>query len=147
MEWCITTPDEMSAVAADIVRSCPPAAHATVLALSGDLGAGKTTLVQALATQLGVREVVTSPTFVLLKQYETAEPWEQLIHIDVYRIEDPAELKRLGFVELCALPNTVICLEWPERVATLVPSNAHHITLTIHGSERRITLQPYAEKN
>lgn len=147
MQWQAQTPEDMQTVAADILATVTPLEQATVLCLSGDLGAGKTTLVQAIARELGVAVVVTSPTFVIMKQYETNAPWELLIHIDAYRLEDPAELSRLDFTELCTLPNTLLCIEWPERVASLVPDQAHHITISLIDDQRILTLAPYAKQN
>lgn len=101
---------------------------AVVLALSGDLGAGKTTLVQTIARDLGVIEVVTSPTFVIMKQYETSDKYfSKLIHIDAYRIEDVTEMKPLGFENLLKQANTLICIEWAERIKPLLPKD----TLTL----------------
>ncbi|OGG89359.1 tRNA (adenosine(37)-N6)-threonylcarbamoyltransferase complex ATPase subunit type 1 TsaE [Candidatus Kaiserbacteria bacterium RIFOXYD1_FULL_42_15] len=101
---------------------------AVVLALSGDLGAGKTTLVQTIARDLGVIEVVTSPTFVIMKQYETSDKYfSKLIHIDAYRIEDVTEMKPLGFENLLKQANALICIEWAERIKPLLPKD----TLTL----------------
>ena len=67
---------------------------AVVCALHGDLGAGKTTFTQTLARELGVEEIVTSPTFVIMKNYElTNQPFEKLVHIDAYRIEEIDEMR------------------------------------------------------
>lgn len=95
---------------------------AVVLGLSGDLGAGKTTFTQTLARILGVQEVVTSPTFVIQKQYVTEHPtFSLLVHIDAYRIEDPEELVVLGFKELLKRDRTLVVIEWAERVQPLIP--------------------------
>jgi tRNA threonylcarbamoyladenosine biosynthesis protein TsaE len=145
MEWQITTEDELQTVLHELLPQLPAGEQATVLALHGDLGAGKTTFVQTLARQLGVQEVVTSPTFVLMKQYETSEQFKQLIHIDAYRLEEPAELERLGLPELLALPNTLICIEWAERVAELLPAATTHLSLTLIGATRHLTTT-YAER-
>jgi len=105
--------------------------QAVVLALSGDLGAGKTTLVQTIARDLGVIEAVTSPTFVIMNQYETTDKYfSKLIHIDAYRIEDIAEMKTLGFETLLKRPNTLICIEWAERIKPLLPVDAVRLELS-----------------
>ena len=116
---------------------------AVVIALSGDLGAGKTTLVQMLATELGVTEFVTSPTYVIMKSYELPEEASQftkLIHIDSYRIEDVDEMRVLGFSELLKQNNTIICIEWPERIESLIPSNAVKVTIEIDGTKRNVSI-------
>ena len=111
---------------------------AVALALSGDLGAGKTTLVQLLARSLGIPDTVTSPTFVVMKQYETTnEIFTQLVHIDAYRIEDVDEMRPLGFAALLAEPQTLICIEWAERIAALLPLHTIAATLTLNRDETR----------
>ncbi|MEZ4200481.1 MAG: tRNA (adenosine(37)-N6)-threonylcarbamoyltransferase complex ATPase subunit type 1 TsaE [Candidatus Paceibacterota bacterium] len=114
---------------------------ATVLALHGDLGAGKTTFVQLLARQLGVEETVTSPTFVVMKQYETTHDFSNLIHIDAYRIETEEEMRVLGFEGLLQSPQTLICIEWAERIKNLLPTHTHHLTFTPDGETRTVTLR------
>lgn len=118
----------------------PESEHATIWALAGDLGAGKTTLVQALARTLGVEEIVTSPTFILEKIYPLEEQaYERLIHIDVYRFENPQELHQLNFDALIKDPKNLIVLEWPERVKTKLPSYTQWFDITIvNESTRRI---------
>lgn len=139
MEWQVTSLADTATVARAVLASLAPRAQATILALHGDLGAGKTTFVQALAHELGVREPVTSPTFVIRKDYSLAGAWEYLLHIDAYRLDEPAELARLDFAEACAQPNTLICIEWAERVAELLPSDTTHLTLSLNGDVRTIT--------
>ena len=113
-------------------------AVATVLALSGDLGAGKTTLVQLLARVLGVTDTVTSPTFVVMKQYETTnDAFAELVHIDAYRIEDVDEMRPLGFTTVLARPGTLICIEWAERIAPLLPPQTVSVTLVLNRDETR----------
>src|SRR3989338_1544300 len=73
----------------------------TVVALSGDLGAGKTTFAQAVAKSLGVEETVNSPTFVIQKVYALSDQqWGRLIHIDAYRLKSADELRALGWDEM-----------------------------------------------
>jgi tRNA threonylcarbamoyladenosine biosynthesis protein TsaE len=114
---------------------------ATVLALSGNLGAGKTTLVQELAGALGVTEQITSPTFVVMKRYQTTHPvFLELIHIDAYRIEQDEEMVVLGFLEWIKKPQTLICIEWPEKIASLIPVSAISVKLeVIDETTRKIT--------
>ena len=105
----------------------PTGKGATLITLSGDLGAGKTTFTQAVARALGVEDTVNSPTFVIEKIYglppreeqETLEPgysFEHLIHIDAYRLTSAGELNALGFGEIMSKPENLIMLEWPENV-------------------------------
>lgn len=113
---------------------------ATVIALVGDLGAGKTTLVQAIAHMLGITETVVSPTFTIAKFYETKDSrWQKLIHIDAYRIETEDELEPLGFAALVATPGTLIIIEWPEQIKAALPLRALWFTIEHYDNMRRIT--------
>lgn len=107
-----------------------PREQAMVLTLAGELGAGKTAFVQQLGRQLGITEVMASPTFVVMKRYETTDPvFTELVHIDAYRLEDEAETIPLHFSDIFAEPNTLICIEWASRIPTTIPSP--HATLAI----------------
>lgn len=99
---------------------------AVIVGLFGDLGSGKTTFTQALGKHLGVKEVMTSPTFVIEKIYllsseEIPAVFEKLIHIDAYRLESGRELVNLGFAEIAKDPKNLILIEWPERVVDILP--------------------------
>ncbi len=107
-----------------------PGEKATVLTLAGELGAGKTAFVQQLGRQLGIADTMASPTFVVMKRYETTDSvFTNLVHIDAYRLEDEAETIPLHFSEIFAEPNTLICIEWASRIPTTIPSS--HATLAI----------------
>lgn len=101
---------------------------ATVVGLFGDLGSGKTAFTQAVARELGVKEFVTSPTFVIMKIYPLRSTISNLqstnlIHIDAYRLESGGELSTLGFSEILKDPKNIIFIEWPERVENILPKN------------------------
>lgn len=112
---------------------------ATVVGISGDLGAGKTTFVQTLAKLLGVQDVVTSPTFTIMKGYETtaSELFSHLIHMDAYRIESDEELRPLRLSEILAQPKTLVCIEWAERIYETLPEDTHFLSFTMTGPEAR----------
>ncbi len=111
---------------------------ASVLALSGDLGAGKTTLTQTIARELGIIENVISPTFVIMKRYKLkAKSYKLLIHIDAYRLNSHIELEKLGWAELIADPENLILIEWPERVPELIPEHAHRVNLSHKDDDTR----------
>ena len=119
---------------------------ATVLLLEGDLGAGKTTFTQFLAKELGVKNNLTSPTFVLMKKYLTrgasAEWVKNLIHIDAYRLNSGADLLSLGWSELLANPDNLIVIEWPERVADLFDGSEQTINFKfVDENTREIVLE------
>jgi tRNA threonylcarbamoyladenosine biosynthesis protein TsaE len=130
-----------------LLKTRSAASEAQVVVLSGDLGAGKTTFVQAIARALGVKEMVQSPTFTVAKWYQTThEQLSSLIHMDAYRLEDIAELKPLRFGEWLTTPHTLICIEWGERIKEALPKVVVHITLTQVGETARevriVTTEP-----
>lgn len=97
---------------------------AVIVCLYGNLGAGKTALTQAFARELGVKENITSPTFVIEKLYETTHPFfKRLIHVDAYRLSGGVELQVLNFEELVVNRNNLIVIEWPENVNEILPEN------------------------
>ena len=107
--------------------------RARVVALSGDLGAGKTTFTQHVARALGVNETVVSPTFVIQTSYDLAnQSFDRLVHIDAYRLNSSEELERLGWHELLADSGNLMFIEWPERVKDILPTDSVRITLS-HG--------------
>ena len=125
------TLDAFTKEAARFAMSLTPGTHATIVALSGDLGAGKTTFTQALAHALGVKDDVASPTFVIQKRYPLEDQaFSQLVHVDAYRLERAGELEVLDWRELLEDPGTLIVVEWPERVSGVIPSDAHRLHFT-----------------
>lgn len=130
----------MDAVATELLSTLSRGVGATVIALSGDLGAGKTTLTQAVARKLGVVESVISPTFVIMKEYPVATgPYCRLVHIDAYRLESAAELERLGWREILADAGTLVLIEWPEKVPEAIPADALLVSLShIDDAQRSI---------
>lgn len=103
---------------------------ATMITFSGDLGAGKTTMTQELARQLGVKENVVSPTFVIMKIYKTKNiKFKNLIHIDAYRLDKKEELLRLGWEEIISNKENLVIVEWPERVLECFPKEIFKVKL------------------
>ena len=149
--YSIKTNDALAEAVAEIYSIlCTRAKNgsAVVVGLSGDLGTGKTTLVQTLARQMGVVETVTSPTFTIMKRYTVVPPpFHSLVHIDAYRLESPDELVVLGFPELVAEEGTLLCVEWPERVSRLMPEHTVMLTLALRGEDDRTLILSYAENH
>lgn len=119
---------------------------AVVVTMSGDLGAGKTTLASELAKLFSVKEDVVSPTYVIMKKYPVS--WkgiENFYHIDAYRIENDDEILILGWEEIVSNPANLVFVEWPEKIHKHVPKNHIEIKLS-HKSEeeREITLTKIA---
>lgn len=132
MGQVIATLTELEDEAKRLIDSLVPQKQgATLVALSGELGAGKTAFAKAVAKVLGVEETVTSPTFVLEKIYMlNRQKFKRLIHIDAYRLEKSSDLAPLGFDELMQDTSNLILLEWPEKVRGALPAPAVNIFLT-----------------
>jgi tRNA threonylcarbamoyladenosine biosynthesis protein TsaE len=110
----------------------------TIIALSGPLGAGKTSLTQAIAQELGISEKIVSPTFVIAKWYKTSKgDFEEMVHIDAYRIDGEEELGPLGFSSLLEKKNTLIVLEWPERLPKTLSENHASLFILEHDGDIR----------
>lgn len=108
-----------------------------LITLTGDLGAGKTTLVRAICAGYGVRDDVTSPTFAIVHQYEA--PRSLVFHVDLYRLDGPSALQNIGWDDLLQA-GALVLVEWPERAGQLLPSDHLPIELGhVDGdSERRV---------
>ena len=120
----------------DFARSLPRPA---VVALHGELGAGKTTLARAIAAALGVQEPVTSPTFALVHHYHAAGG--RVYHVDAYRLKAGDQARDLGFDDMLADPQAVVLVEWPERLGHHAPAFTHRVRLAYAGDhERRVEL-------
>jgi tRNA threonylcarbamoyladenosine biosynthesis protein TsaE len=116
-----------------------------VLALRGDLGAGKSTLARAIARGMGIAGDVPSPTFNLLFRYETPRG-PVLQHLDLYRLENEDEVWELGWAELPGSDDVVV-IEWPERAEPLLPAPRWEIGIEDVGDEdsRLVTARPVGD--
>ncbi len=124
-----TSPAAMHALARRLGEALPPE---SVLALSGDLGVGKTTFVQGLAEAFGIHERVTSPTFTL---YNVHHGRRTLVHLDAYRLESPDQVEDLLLEDFLVAPYC-LAIEWPERIAGWLPPDAFRLTLSIESPGR-----------
>jgi tRNA threonylcarbamoyladenosine biosynthesis protein TsaE len=97
---------------------------ALVLALHGELGAGKTCFVQGLGQAMGIRDAITSPTFTLVGEYQGSD--RTLYHFDLYRLHDADELWALGFDEYLN-QNGIVAIEWAERAEDTLPADTIHV--------------------
>jgi tRNA threonylcarbamoyladenosine biosynthesis protein TsaE len=131
----LSSPEETLAFGKKVGSQLP---KNSILALSGNLGAGKTTFVQGIALGLGIQESVASPTFVYLQVYEGMMP---LFHFDLYRMQGNDDFLGMGFEEYFEKEG-ICAIEWPERIASLLPQRAvilnfshtnHHRTVSIDG--------------
>lgn len=136
--------NQIHAIAKEVLEKAKNSisSSATIVALSGDLGAGKTTLTQAMGRELGVKESIISPTFVIMKIYELKkQTWKHFIHIDAYRLDSAEELEKLGWNNIISDSENLVLIEWPERVQKIISSTALKIKLEhINEEERKITI-------
>lgn len=126
---------------------------ATIVALWGDLGAGKTTLTQYLAKSYGVEEEIVSPTFVIMKYYALPHDTEatngsgiqfsQIIHIDAYRFENPEEANGIRLHEIIADPKNLILIEWPELLGDRLPDRRIGVKIEHNGEGRKVVISEH----
>lgn len=120
-----------------------------VLALEGDLGSGKTTFMKGLAEGLGIKEIITSPTFVLLKEYSILRPnlhfgsasqGVNLVHVDAYRVETIEDIKSVGIEDYLNRNDVILAIEWAEKIKALLPKDVIWIKFkTVNENTRKIT--------
>lgn len=149
MKLTIKSLDGLKDVARDFTEKIfPKKDTAFVVGLYGDLGAGKTTFTQAVAKCFGIGDVVTSPTFVIEKIYKILASsqhlesrFENLIHIDAYRLESSDELLHLGWKEIISNPKNLILIEWPERVSDIMPEHIKVKLTHLEENSREIEIE------
>jgi tRNA threonylcarbamoyladenosine biosynthesis protein TsaE len=119
-------------------------AAARVLALFGDLGAGKTNFVQGFAAGLGIKETINSPTFTILKKYSLpGNGRENFYHIDFYRLGAEDDLELLGIKKILNDKNNIVAIEWPQVAAEFLPQSARAISFEIAGAKTRRLLAEF----
>ncbi len=125
---------DLPLLAKEVLKKLTAKKSAVFIALSGELGAGKTTFVQALCKELGISDTIQSPTYVLMKSYEIPQKsavaynrtvvdllYTRIIHIDAYRLEKPEEFTALKPEQFLKDPKTLVVVEWPEKAAGALP--------------------------
>lgn len=150
MEFISKSEEETWKIAEGFANSCghQMSTKAVVVGLYGELGAGKTSFMKGVAKHFGINETIQSPTFVIEKIYELSSTnynllttiFSHLIHIDAYRIEKSDEMLNLGWNEIITNPKNLIFIEWPERLADIMPN---HLKITfehISPNERKIRI-------
>ena len=111
-----------------------------VILLIGDLGVGKTTFTKFFCEELGVKDVVSSPTFTILKEYQGKH--NIIYHFDMYRIEDESECEEIGFFDYVNNPknNSITLIEWPEKVSSYLTGNYKSIKIEyLENNKRKMT--------
>lgn len=166
MKEILHSSEEMKNFAKGFVLGLKPKKDkATIVGLYGELGSGKTNFTQAVAEELGVAETVVSPTFVIMKVYEIRDKrqeireknsqtnhisnlishissFKHLIHIDAYRLEKSSELLHLGWGSIIDNPENLVLIEWPEKVADIMPEHTKIYFTHISEYERGIEIVP-----
>ena len=101
----------------------------TVFALYGKMGAGKTTVIKAVCEELGVSDVITSPTFAIVNEYRSDTAGELIYHFDFYRINKPSEAEDIG-TEDYFYSGALCFIEWPEKIEDLLPGDVVEVAIT-----------------
>ena len=113
-----------------------PSKKAVVLGLVGDLGGGETTFLQGFAKGLGIKQRITSPTFVIMKRFNN------FYHLDCYRIKKPKELMDLGFKKIISNPKNIVAIEWAGRIKKIMPKETIWINFEfINNRTRKIVIR------
>lgn len=136
--WISSSPDDTEALGSQLAQSLSPG---DVVACYGELGSGKSVFVRGVCRGLGVADSVTSPTFTLIHHYTGRLP---IYHFDFYRIRCEEDVRTLGLDEYF-YDDGVCLIEWPERVANLLPARRVEVHLSHHwaaesGSERKVEI-------
>ncbi|MDR1335614.1 MAG: tRNA (adenosine(37)-N6)-threonylcarbamoyltransferase complex ATPase subunit type 1 TsaE [Tannerella sp.] len=119
--------------AAEFVRAL---GDRTVFAFHGEMGVGKTTFIKAVCEALGVEDAAGSPTFAIVNEYRSATTGELVYHFDFYRIRQPAEAQDIG-VEDFFYSGALCFIEWPEKIAPLLPADTVHVRMTEEADSTR----------
>ncbi len=137
-QFLITTPAELKVLGQRIQSACR---EPRPLALVGNLGAGKTTFVQVLATTLAIADSVTSPTFTLINEYRAQSA--TLIHADLYRLNATEEIISLGLVDYFHAPNTWTVVEWADRAPEIFPEDTLWLQFEPVEDKRVVTIRTH----
>ncbi len=123
--------DDLPDVAQQVISNI----NSKILLFDASMGVGKTTLIKEICKQLGVKDVISSPTYSLVNEYKGDDG--AIYHFDFYRIDDEEEAYHIGFEEYLDSENWVF-IEWPEKVANLLPDNATLIKIDLSSDGKRI---------
>lgn len=110
-----------------------------VIALTGELGAGKTIFVQGFAQGAGIKEKIISPTFVLIRQHKIPSG-STLYHVDLYRLDGQKNIEELGLKELMLNPKNIVLIEWAEKAENILPKETTRIDIKKDANKRIITI-------
>jgi tRNA threonylcarbamoyladenosine biosynthesis protein TsaE len=147
MEYAIKNVNELGELVKIILKQII-GRNIHIIALRGELGAGKTTFSQYLLAVLGAEGPYTSPTFVIMKEYDllvaddqTELPFEKVYHFDCYRVGE-RDILELGWEEIIANPKNLVLIEWPERISAILPLERMEIDMEVLSpQERKLTIE------
>ena len=131
-------------LAKEILKTGPHQKHARVIGLVGDLGAGKTTFTQGFAKALGIKRRMTSPTFLIFRNYPISlslrasakQSYKNFYHMDAYRIHKISELKTIHFNKVLTNPKNIVLIEWADRIKKALPKDTIWIRFE-HGKDEK----------
>lgn len=131
--------DEIDLAAKEFIASM---GEHTIFAMYGKMGAGKTTFIKAICKELGVTDVITSPTFAIVNEYRSTTSGELIYHFDFYRIKKLEEVYDMGYEDY--FYSGALCfIEWPELVEDLLPEDAVRVDITeTADGKRTVEMQP-----
>lgn len=156
------SPEESKKIAQDFVKEILDRKRAEdgalVLALTGELGSGKTTFAQNFAEAFGIKEKIKSPTFIIMRKHEIRNPKSEtnlksqtqkiktklkhLFHFDVYRIHDEKEVLNLGWEEIIKNPENIVLVEWADKIEKILPKSYVKINFKhLVGNKREIEIK------
>ncbi len=115
-----------------------------VLCLYGDLGGGKTTFTQGVAKALGIKKLVPSPTFLIVRTYDLQD--NKFYHVDLYRLQSEQEIEDIGLPEILSDPTNIVVIEWSEKLGNLLPNDRIDVHFEYVGEDKRkITIKNISE--
>ncbi len=127
MDYLSTTENETKNIAIQLSKKL---VGGDVVLLSGDLGSGKTTFTKYLGQALGLKRIITSPTFVILKKYPLDHELngiKEMVHVDCYRMGSANDAESVGLIEYLARPDILTIIEWPEKISEVLPKNSKQL--------------------
>ncbi len=127
---------ELPTAAAKLLEACK---EKRIFAFNGAMGAGKTTFIKAVCKALGVKDTISSPTFSIVNEYVSAGGIK-IYHFDFYRIKSQDEAYDMGYEDYF-YSNAYCFVEWPEKVAELIPTNHVKVNITVKGEQRLIAFE------
>ena len=134
------SPEETQKIAADLAHKIIKIKKGAIIALEGELGAGKTVFVKGFAKALGIKSKIKSPTFVLMKKYQVSEDIN-LYHLDCYRVKDEKDLKIPEMKEIMTMSHNIVLIEWAERIRKILPKKFISVHIDhVSENERKISI-------